>query len=57
MDNTTAELLALALGRRIVACLCDLEAVAGEVVYDAQVAEVLAVGAQLREKDPVRRAI
>ena len=36
VDSTTAELLALALGRWITGCLKDLRARAGEVVYDAQ---------------------
>ena len=57
MDNTMAELLALALGRWIEGCLRDLKARAGEVVYDAQAAEPLVVGCQYRQRDPLRKAI
>ena len=47
----------LALGRWIVACLCGLEAVVGEVVYGTQVAEALVAGTLQHQKDLVPRAI
>ena len=57
MDNTTVELLALALGRWIVGCLRDLEAKPKEVVYDAQAAEALVEGCLHHQQDPLRKAI
>ena len=48
IDNTTAELLALALGHWIAGCPRDLGAHAGEVVYDAQTAESLVEGCPYR---------
>ena len=57
VDNTTAELLALALGRWIAGCLRDLRAWAGEVVYDAEAAESLVAGCRYRQWDPLRKAI
>ena len=50
MDNTTAELLAVALGRWIAGCLEDLGAQAPEVVYNAQAAESLVVGCPYRQR-------
>ena len=49
LDDTTAELLALAVGRWIARCLRDLRAQAGEVVYEAQAAESLVEGCLYRQ--------
>ena len=57
VDNTTAEFLALALGRWIVERLSNLKAVAGEGVYDAQAAEAMVARAALRQRDLAHRAI
>ena len=57
VDNTTAQLLALAMGRRITACLRDLAAPAGEVVCDAQAVESVVVGCAYQQRDPLRKAI
>ena len=57
MDNTTAELLAVGLGRWIAGCLGDLGAQAREVVYDAQAAESLVVGCQYRQRAPLWKEI
>ena len=57
LDNTTAELLALALGLWIAGSLRDLGARAGEVVYDARAAEFLVEGCLYRQQDPLRKAI
>ena len=57
VDNTTAELMALALGRWITGCLRDLGARAEEVVYDAPAVESLVLGCPYRQRDPLRKAI
>ena len=55
IDNTTVELVALAVGRWIVERLSDLGAMAGEVVYHAQAAEALVAGAPQSQSDPMHR--
>ena len=57
MDNTTAELLAPALGCWIAGCLRELGAWAEVVAHDAQAAESLVVGCPYQQRDPLRKAI
>ena len=57
MDNTSAEWLALAVGRWIAGCLRDLGARPGEFMYDAHAAEAVVEGCPHRQRDLLWPAI
>ena len=57
VDNTTAELLGVVLGRYVVERLCDLGAGSIEQTYDTQAAAALAEKPPERPRHPLRRAL
>ena len=57
VDNTTAELLGVVLGRYVVELLRDLGARSIEQAYDAQAAAALAEKPPEQQKHPLRRAL